>query len=132
MTKTTKHWDCRKHGHSLDKDGCCRHCYYTAERPDESSSSPTKSVGELILDDIRAIGQGIVDQANIDRASNWLMAAQDEYPLETAIVLGILSLNPTLAMTALSAKFPELKPYAKNPRVLAYLGALQRQIEGRR
>lgn len=87
---------------------------------------------EQLKTDLSSVAQGMVNQAMIERGAGWIEALAAEYPVAHGLMIASLYGEPTTVMNLLCIVVPELKPYRKNDKVLAYVGKLQNELRGKK
>lgn len=87
---------------------------------------------EELSKDIRLAAEGIIEQAQVDRGSQWIEAFANEYPVAHGILISAIYKEPKDVMKFLCVLVPELRQYRNNPHALKYIALLQEKLRGKR
>lgn len=80
--------------------------------------------------DLKAVAQGAVSDAMIDRGSGWIESLRHDSPIMHTLIMSLLYKSPEKVVAALALWNAEIKPLVHNEHVLAYIAAVQCKLRG--
>jgi hypothetical protein len=84
-------------------------------------------LGEL-LRDLESAGQGIIDEAMIDRGAAWIEQMRQEFPLVYNFIQSALHKGPQDILIALALRWGPLKVFTGNQAAIKYVGMIQQRL----